>query len=396
MNVMTKELLEQLYGKWCTETMSAAEWQQFSGMAGDPGCKPWLEEIIGAALEQPEFDGLLSAQENRLAYERLLHKLSPVAQARLSSPVKQMAVSLRRWWVAASVLFMFGIAAYLWSNRNTSNSPAVAVKTPPITPGRDGAILTLADGSQVLLDTIQNGVVALQAGATAHVVNGSLVYEADSAHSFVYNTITTPKGRQFQLTLPDGTRVWLNAASAIRFPTAFTTARNITVTGEVYMEVARNASKPFMVRTAASEIQVLGTSFNINAYPNEDTVRTTLLEGSVRIKANGQHQLLTPGEQSQVTGNGYNVVIKDADTERALAWKNGYFDFDGVPLKQMMRQLERWYDIEVVYTTNMPDVELFGKMTSDVSISGLLTVLEKLGIHATLDGRKLMITESKK
>ena len=219
--------------------------------------------------------------------------------------IRPLLLFRRRWWAAASIILVLGIGAYLWSARKKNAAPAVVaadtrVNTPDIPPGKDGAILTLADGSQVVLDSLGSGVIALQNGARAVIKNGELVYDLTRAGTggVAYNTMTTPKGRQFILLLPDGTKVWLNAASSIRYPTVFSgRERKVELTGEAYFEVAKNVRLPFLVNVNdKATVEVLGTNFNVNAYEDEASINTTLLEGSVKV--NGT--VIKPGQQVQV------------------------------------------------------------------------------------------------
>jgi ferric-dicitrate binding protein FerR (iron transport regulator) len=286
-------------------------------------------------------------------------------------------------------------------------SPVVVKTATPadIPPGRDGAILTLADGRQVVLDSLGNGVIATQNGTQVELKNGELAYNKNAGVVVpVYNNLTTPKGRQFQLKLPDGSRVWLNAASSIRYPTAFSGKdRRVAVTGEAYFEVAHDKTKPFIVdipsttgEPGGSSIEVLGTQFNINAYDNEQSIKTTLLEGSVKIvkrqTANGKENpvILKPGQQA-VLHDAQLTIHDHADIDKALAWKNGFFNFEDASLQEVMRQLERWYNIEVVYEKNIPDIRFGGKMSNDVSLSGLLRSLQEMEVHFRVEGRKLIV-----
>ncbi|MCM5527728.1 FecR family protein [Parasegetibacter sp. NRK P23] len=301
---------------------------------------------------------------------------------------------VRRWWVAASILFAMLVGAYWWTSYNSKlAAPAVAGNSLPVVPGSNGAVLTLADGSKVLLDSIQQAVVALQGGATASVVNGELVYEG-TGNEVVYNTMTTPKGRQFNMTLADGTRVWLNAASSIRYPTVFSgKERRVEVSGEAYFEVAKNAAMPFKVQVKdVAEVEVLGTHFNLNAYENEASINTTLLEGSVKV--NGT--IIRPGQQAQVMANSPETkVVQRADIEQVMAWKNGIFRFQDADLKQVMKQLERWYDIEVKYEGAIPDIHLQGKMDRGVALEDVMRFLADYNIATRLENRTLIISKNR-
>lgn len=321
-----------------------------------------------------------------------------------------------RWLIAASILLLLSVGAYLFINtRSTRQTTATA----EILPGKDGAILTLADGTQILLDTIKNGVVALQGGATAKIVNGTLIYDGNGGEA-VYNIMSTPKGRKFHLIMPDGTEAWLNSASSIQFPTVFTgNERKVSVTGEVYFEVAKNKKMPFHLNVNnQAEIEVLGTHFNVKAYENEPVINTTLLEGSIAIRLKddksgkvGKQSILKPGQQAQiqVDQNKMQVsspksaglskpgltVVNNTDVDKVIAWKNNVFDFNNIAFEDAMYQLERWYNIQVVYEKGVPptNVELSGKMTKDVTLNDLVAILEKIGVKCRLEGRKLVIVD---
>lgn len=302
---------------------------------------------------------------------------------------------IRSWgWAAASIILLLGIGAYIWSSRPPRQAPVIA-KARDIAPGKTGAVLTLANGSEVVLDSLANGVIARQNGVQVLLQNGQLAYDhsGETTGTIVYNTMRTPNGRQFQLMLPDGSRVWLNAASSIRYPTMFSTnERTVEISGEAYFEVVKNEKKPFRVKiNETAEVEVLGTSFNISSYKNEYTIKTTLIEGSVRISAYKKLQVLKPGQQAIVTSSQQLNVVDRADIGKALAWKNGLFDFDGMRLREVMKQLERWYDIEVIYERGAPDVGFYGEIDRNISLASILEVLERSDIHFRIEGRKLIV-----
>jgi len=303
------------------------------------------------------------------------------------APVRRL---FTRWVAAAAVLLLVAMGWYWASNYRTTNRVSPATTIAVIAPGKQGAILTLADNSQVSLDTIQNSVVALQGGVTARVLNGALVYEGKGSE-IVYNTMSTPKGRQFQLTLPDGSKVWLNAASSIRYPVLFASnERKVSITGEAYFEVAKGTT-PFIVGAdGRADIKVLGTAFNVNSYANEQSLDVTLVNGAV-VVAHGQQNLqLKPGQQAQVTSD--LQFKKDVDIDKVVAWKNGIFNFEDMQLDQVMRQLERWYDIEVVYEGAVPNIVFEGKISKGMSLQELLETLKLSNVKYRLDpGRKLVV-----
>jgi Fe2+-dicitrate sensor, membrane component len=336
------------------------------------------------------------------------------------SPQAPVRPLWRRWWLAASIVMLLSAVAWLLTKKDAA--PTITNST-EILPGKDGAILSLANGSQVLLDTIQNGVVATQGGATARIENGVLIY-GGRAHEPVMHTMSTPKARKFHLVLPDGTHAWLNSASSIRYPTSFTgSERKVNITGEVYFEVARNEKMPFRLNVNnRAEIEVLGTHFNVKAYENESVINTTLLEGSIAISLSGELNkaakkrgkfILKPGQQAQILVGQNKLlvdgrlpkeeatlklassdvkVVDDTDIDKVMAWKNGVFDFNDIAFEDAMYQLERWYDIQVVYENGIPaDVELNGKITKDNKLKDVVAILEKIGVNCRLEGRRLFI-----
>lgn len=380
-----------LTGRYLEKRLDEAEQEEFQRLLQSPG----HQEALQAAFE--ELAGTLDM--NIPQDEALL----PLLQQALNSdkPIRRIHF-LPRWSrAAAAVLLVLAAGAYYWTSHKKNTPPAVAAaKATEIGPGREGATLTLADGSSIKLDSLSNGVIAKQNGAQVVLANGQVAYAptGNTNGDVVFNTMSTPRGRQFRLTLPDGTQVWLNAASSVRYPTVFPgKERKVEVTGEAYFEVVKNPAVPFRVSiNNKAEIEVLGTHFNVNAYENEQSVATTLLEGSVRVAANrsgSKDVILQPGQQAQLSNaNTTEIkVVKNANTEKAIAWKNGLFYFDGATLAEIMRQMERWYDIEVVYENGIPDIEFEGEMTKDVSLNGLLTMLKRTDVRFRIEGRKLIV-----
>ncbi len=263
-------------------------------------------------------------------------------------------------------------------------------------PGGNKAILTLADGTKVELDTASNGTVTKQGNITVIKLDGQLAYnvEGNLAREAVYNTITTPKGGQYRLLLADGSKVWLNAASSLRFPTTFTSKeRRVELTGEGYFEVAHNTEKPFYVSVREMDVKVLGTHFNINSYQDDEVIRTTLLEGSVFVSSKKikRAAVLKPGQQALLNGVQLDVK-KDIDTEVIMAWKNGKFNFDGDNIQTVMRQLEKWYDVQVEYRGDITTEEFVGVISRNVNLSEILNMLEKTNaVDFELKGKKIIV-----
>ncbi|WP_127124897.1 FecR family protein [Pseudoflavitalea rhizosphaerae] len=306
--------------------------------------------------------------------------------------------SLKRVWMAAASVLLLLTAGLYWLMTLRSTDSTV---TTDIQPGTNGALLTLADGKQVLLDTIRDATISLQQGVNARVVNGTLVYEQGSAEEIVFNTVTTPKGRQYQLTLSDGTKVWLNADSRIHYPASFSgVERTVDIEGEVYFEVMKSKSVPFRVRIDnRAEVEVLGTNFNVNAYANEDALSATLLEGAVRVHGPSGIVSLKPGQQAQVPASG-NIKLNDtADLEKVMAWKNGLFAFENASLQEVMQQLERWYGVDVVYKEEIPDIKFGGMMLKSLTLAEVLRLLkimagDELEFNLTND-RILIVSRAK-
>ncbi|QEH43293.1 FecR family protein [Chitinophaga sp. XS-30] len=376
-----RELLERYNQGLCTaeEKRLVEAWEEELEASGDeitnvPRMKDWQEAVHARLME-------------RIGEEKA--DLAPVTVHRVHF--------MRRWGWAAAAILLIGLVTYLLTGENGTPAPEQAAVVQDIAPGRSGAILTLADGTQVELDSLGNGLIASQQGVDVKLENGEVAYDdADqSAKELIYNTMTTPKGRQFRLTLPDGTKVWLNAASSLRFPMVFLGAdRTVEVTGEAYFEVAKDDRKPFnVVVNQTATVQVLGTHFNINAYSNEPVMQTTLLEGSLAVLHGNRRALLKPGQQARLEPEKENglTVTADVDLDKVIAWKNGIFNFEGAKLAEFLQQVERWYDIDVVYEKGVPDMTFWGKMTRDIPLSGLLVVLEKSNVKFRLEGRKLTI-----
>jgi transmembrane sensor len=313
---------------------------------------------------------------------------------------------LRALLVAASVTMIVGTAAWwVMAHRPSPASPVTpAVVASDVRPGSNRAVLTLADGRQIALDSAGNGVLAAQQSATvSKLAAGQLAYKNAATASVLppaYNVLSTPRAGQFSLTLADGTRVWLNNASTLRYPVAFTgQERSVELTGEAYFEVAKDAAHPFRVLVhkgsadpgPAGTIEVLGTDFNVMAYGDEPTECTTLLSGSVRFSREGHSTLLHVDEQSVLDDKGSLSVLRNVNVQEVTAWKNGYFHFDHSSLENTMRQLARWYDIDVRYEGQLPPQQFMGKIQRNLPLSVVLKGLENDQVHFKLQGRELTV-----
>lgn len=317
-----------------------------------------------------------------------------------SKPAARIIYTGRRWFkvaAAIAILLSLSVVYYVWHNSRRQSQPVVIQPLPvsnDIAPGGNKATLRLADGRIIVLDSMQDGKLA-QEGATQIVKtgDGELAYNISGSgeEETFYNTIEIPKGGQYQVTLPDGTKVWLNSASSLRFPAAFTgTQRNVELTGEAYFEVSQNAAMPFIVTVGNMSVQVLGTHFNINAYSDEPAIKTTLLKGSVKVRFDNREKVLLPGQQAIASTHSLQVVT-DVNEKQVTAWKNGRFYFINRDLRSILRQAARWYDAEIIYEN--PLNENYTVMVNrDVPLSRLLRSIEETGgVHFTIEGKKVIV-----
>ncbi|RYY37743.1 MAG: FecR family protein [Sphingobacteriaceae bacterium] len=308
----------------------------------------------------------------------------------------------QRSWVqiAAMLLIILTAGIFILNKNNTTNTEAEAVKVvqKPIVPGGNKAMLTLANGQTVILDSASNGIIA-SAGDNNVVktADGELVYQpaanAVNNNAAAYNTLSTPKGGEYQVTLPDGTKVWLNAASSLSYPQQFTgNERKVKLTGEAYFEVAKNKKKPFYVEVNDVEVKVLGTHFNISGYADDDNITTTLLEGAVQVSKNKAASTLIPGQKAVTNNGSAAIVVSTADVGDAIAWKNGYFTFSDDDITGIMKKVSRWYDVEVVYEGNPSDEKFGGTFYRAKSITELLDYLRRIGNNSfKISGRRIIV-----
>jgi transmembrane sensor len=305
----------------------------------------------------------------------------------------------RKVAVAASVLICLSVTMLIYKNPSGKLQPSQSLSAnQQITPGGNKAVLTLANGAKIVLDASAKGIIASQAGVQiSKTSDGQLIYQLKNDAStlenqMVYNTIETPRGGQYQINMPDGTKVWLNAMSSLKYPVAFNNReRKVELVGEAYFEVAKNKKVPFIVQSAGQKVQVLGTHFNINAYSDEGEIQTTLLEGAVNVLSDGQTAKLSPGQQSVLKA--HTIAVKNVDVELAVAWKNGNFIFNKDNLDDIMRQLSRWYDVDVVYQHEpLKKVLLSGSVSRFENIAQVLDIIELTQlVHFKVEGRRIIV-----
>ncbi len=365
-----------------------------------------FEELSGDQILEELKQDYLSTRRILVAAKKKIAEVSPFQQPHTvfsERPVYRMFRS--RWYVvAAAVILLIGSGILLLLNRqHTSETPqAITATNPDILPGGNRAVLTLSDGRQVNLDSTAAGVVASQGNSQVKKLsNGQIAYEKDATagsaeKTLVFNTLTIPRGGQYALVLPDGSRVWLNASSSITFPTSFVgPERTVKITGEVFFDVVKNGEHPFHVTLGNADVKVLGTEFNVNAYPDEPEIKTTLLSGAVEVGNAGQRVRLYPGQQAQElvsTSEPKIKVVKDVDVEEVVSWKNGIISFKDADIKSIMRKVARWYDVEVEYQGEIPERIFVGGISRSANLSQILKVLALSKIHFELvDGKKIIV-----
>ncbi|WP_295117729.1 FecR family protein [uncultured Chitinophaga sp.] len=379
--------LSHLFDRWVHQQATPAEHDELMALLDTPDAEAQLEPHMKEVWHKMQAKQAYTPDEK----DRIVNHILDGRPGVQATPIRNIN---RYWWAAAAVLVLAaaGIGYFTMLTRPGTSSVAIT-SAPDVAPGRQGAILTLANGQTIVLDSLNNGVIANQNGTQVSLNNGQLNYDAAQAGEVLYNTITTPRGRMFQLALPDGSLVWLNAASSLRFPTAFSSKqRLVEVTGEAYFEVAQNISQPFIVKISEGmQVEVMGTRFNVNAYADEAAITTTLLDGGVNINNGGLRKTLKPGQQASVKGNDVKIS-NDVDTDLAVAWKNGFISFQGAGLQDVMRKVARWYDLQVVYEGKIPETEFDGDLPKNLKLSQVIKILTKVEVKFRIEeGNKLIV-----
>lgn len=315
---------------------------------------------------------------------------------KIKSPVFLLPRS--RWWAAASVILLLGAFSYfMFFNKSTNLDQIVKVLPNDIkAPQSNRAMITLANGQKVYLDSAGNGALAIQGNVKlVKLPGGQIAYQNTSgeiSRKMEYNTLSNPRGSKvINMVLADGSKVWLNAASALTYPIAFVgNERKVSISGEAYFEIAHNAAKPFMVYKDNIEIKVLGTHFNVNAFEDNDKeVQVTLLEGAIKINNGVSSGLLKPGQQARVAKE--IKVMNDVDLDMVMAWKNGYFQFDHASLQSVLNQVSRWYDVDVIYEGSNQPRQFVGEMQRDLDLPEMLRILKMNKVDFRIVGKKIII-----
>ncbi|HEY8957218.1 FecR domain-containing protein [Chitinophaga sp.] len=382
--------IEQLLQRYLRDELSREEVQelldyilQHPALAGELLDRDRSEVVPEKFLNPP---ALPTAASKRM-YERLITVIrnGGINTEEETTQVRRMAP---RWrWIAAAVVALITItAAYFWQSGKGKQKQQIAHATiiKDALPGKTGAVLTLADGSHVVLDSAGNQQIVQQGNVQITNQHGQLTYSSNhkSAGESDFNILTTPAARQYKLVLPDGSKVWLNAGSSIRYPVTFKSKiREVEINGEVYFEVAHNATKPFRVKTGNIIIEDIGTAFNINAYGDEPVVKTTLVEGSIRLHAGSNNKILRPGMQGSVQQGGSSIAVNNVDVDEIIAWKEGLFNFNNLDIETVMRQIGRWYNMQIIYEGRKPEGQFSGIIDRNTNLAFILKSLEYSGMR---------------
>jgi len=420
---MQKDAIRNLIGQYMNEELTAqqqVELLQLLGHHEEGELIEVLREMMEAEAETGASTAAIDVEAMQASLQRVLatdKEVQPAMPGRL--------VTMRRpwrWVAAAACLFTLGIAGYVLLTKKSASVP-VAVTTGPykndVQPGGQKATLTLGNGQQIVLDSTANGILAQEGNAQVRKEGSGLKYQSTGSNgqlAMTFNTLTTPRGGEYKLILPDGSKVWLNAASSLRYPTTFTgNTREVELEGEGYFEVAKNAAKPFHVKTSGQDVEVLGTHFNVNAYKDEETVKTTLLEGKVRVgsrqwavgsgekakdkgqRAESEEQsvVLKPGEQasvSQSTQKFQPIPVQTVQTDEVVAWTTGRFIFREQRIESIMKQISRWYNVDVTFAGKPTQEGFTATIPRNVPVSKVLRYLELTTlVHFKIDGNKITV-----
>lgn len=391
----SEERWRHLVRRYMEGTCSRQELDEFLAQLRKGTDPEALREELHRYWQAEEASAVYGEESWERRYEEMMEDLR-----RMEPEEEERVVKHRnRWWAVAAAVLILATAGWYIHQRTRVPHPSLVRedKASDIGPGGSKAILILGSGAAVVLDSLHNGTLPEQGGAKVlKTGQGRLVYEADKpAHGkTVYNTIVIPRGGEYQVVLPDGTHVWLNAVSTLKFPTAFTgSTRRVELTGEAYFEVAADSRRPFEVHSGSQTVRVLGTRFNVMAYEDEGVVRTTLLAGSVRVSSASGQVVLHPGQQASLAPASGDIRVSPANGEDAVAWKNGLFQFDEADLQTIMRQISRWYDVEVSYDGPVSTRKFTGTMSRNVSLDHVLKVLALSDVHFKVEGRQITVNQ---
>lgn len=393
--------LEYLIRQYMTNTCTKEEMDELFAASAKKADLELLKQALKKNWDNLKEDNLPDAIDWEKRFKEMMADIHPIPDKR----VARRSFANRNWRKMAAAVFILIGCGLIWRfdhfrNNNSSVHQASPANNAGIQPGSNKAVLTLSNGSKIVLDNAQKGTLAQQGNTQVIKINGGLIaYNSyhrskitDQRSQIEYNTISTPRGGQYEVILPDGSKVWLNAASSLTFPTAFTgNERKVILKGEGYFEIkplptANEGNMPFKVQVNKLIINVLGTGFNVMAYQDENNMTTTLINGSVKLEFEHKQTLLKPGQQSLINNINGDMQVSVADTAEVLAWKEGFFRFNNTDLKSIMRQISRWYNVDIHYADDVSDRTFTGMMPRTVSLSHILEVLTLSNVHFKVEG----------
>ena len=387
------------------EELKKLQEKYFSGLCTQEELEQLMHDENFTLIKQQWFAERGDQEQLKRNILSQLHQSMEILEAK--EPIDIIKVPLKRsfklnYYYATAAAVAIVLFTLIFLPRNTNNNQKIAKaainkKKEIIKPGSNKATLTLSNGIVIDLSHASNGVVSRQGNiSVSKTADGKLIYKitAKKTGDLVYNTLSTPRGGEYQVILPDGTKVWLNAASSLRFPSNFTgKERKIELSGEAYFEVAKDKAKPFKIAVDKMGIEVLGTHFNVNAYPGEAKIKTTLLEGSVKLTTGKIQSLLNPGQEASLNQHDQSGFdIRKVNTQDAIAWKNGYFVFDNQNIQDIMRKIARWYDMDVEYKGKVEQGNFGGTVSRFDNVDAILKSLEFTGtVHFKVEGRRITV-----
>jgi hypothetical protein len=394
---MKEERFKLLLEQYVTDMINKEDRKEFLSLLQHPYYNSLLEKEMEKEWNHGEYEDPENAQMGQLIEQNVIEK---IRQAKVIPIKTGSLVWMRKLTAIAVVLILVAGAYYLVSKDTPAEKSEIEIAkkgdaSNDVLPGSNKAVLTLSNRREIVLDSIGGGTI-IHEGSTRldKTGNGTLAYvAAGKATHVLYNTVQTPNGGQYHVKLVDGTEVWLNAASSITFPTAFVeNERKVEITGEAYFEVAHNARKPFKVAVKGMEVEVLGTHFNVNAYADEGLTKTTLVQGKIKVSQEKSAAILSPGQQARINAASRLSVVKHANVEEALAWKNGDFKFSAANVRTVMAQVGRWYNVAIVYEKGFQSAEPYsGGMSRSTNTPDVIKILNGLGIKCRLEGRKIIV-----
>jgi len=382
-----------------------------------------LEQYVNKTISEPDFAELfdyISKEENKYVLSDFMKKAENtglpdadvqdidwnymytniVADKKHTSKFSLILTIGKTITIAAS-LFMIIYIGYKFFDTQSASHPIAKIAKQDLLPGSNKAILKLADGSEIILNDALNGILTRQGKSNVSKNDDGFIeyneLNAEGEKKVYVNTLSTPRGGQYRLMLPDKSLVWLNAQSSITFPSAFIAKeRKVSVTGEVYFEVSKDKTRPFIVETGDADVEVLGTQFNVNIYPDEENAAVTLLEGSIKLSHNYTSKILIPGQQAIFNKNTNNIQLKNVEVDNVVDWKNGLFIFEDASVPEVMRQIERWYDVDVKYVGKTPDIKFNGVVSRNNNVSKLLKLLQTAGnIEFNINNKTIEVKKNK-